>query len=371
MSDYSTFKTSYEEVKDPELKRMVDHITSMMQLSVNQAVQARATKKPMKFEKIKVGGKQKKEYSTVAEVVDKYIAKHSAAELKGFARHNGPKTILASQKFGIDSLKGIDISDKKYVLDQLDHKTAFNYINDKLLFKIGGLYGIDQAKAGSTQPAAGSSPTASAGPQAVALKLNLRKVKCLDETNPEWPGSDSIAAGGVAVDDNKNQSTITEFNVGSFNDGTVKNFSPAKVLKSFALDNVNPSTFMAFLAIAEKDSGGFSSFLEDLYNAIKAEVQVILNQLGAAAGAAIGTAIGGAIGTSIAGPLGTIIGIAAGLILGALIGWLISAFRDDIFDPQITGVILNNNTPFTGPVETLTYQDFGGKYTAEIFWSAS
>lgn len=366
MSDYSTFNASYGEIKDQEVKRFVDHVTAMLQLSVNQAVQARATKKPMKFDKITVGGKQKMDYSSVAEVVDGFIAKQSLADLKGFVRHNGPKSILGQQKFGMDSLKAVNINDSKYVLNQVNHKTAFSYIDDTLLYKVGGQYGINAA-----EKSAASETPKSGTPQAVALKLNLKKIKCLDETDPEWPGSDSIAAGGVTVDDKKVQSIITEFSCGNFNDGTLKTFTPTKVLKSFALDSVNPSTFMAFITIAEKDNGGFSKFLGDLYAAVQAEVQVILTELGAAAGAAIGTAIGGSIGTAIAGPLGTIIGIAAGLILGALIGWLVSALRDDIFDPQITGVILNNNTPFTGPTETLTYQDFGGKYTAQVFWSAS
>src|SRR6218665_3919593 len=247
MSDYSTFKTSYAEVKDQDLKKLVDHITSMMQLSVQQAVHGRISKNPVKFKKLEVGGTKKVKISSVAEVVDGYLAKKTIAELNGFARHSGPKTILSQNRFGIETFKDVKITDTKSVFEQITPKTTFNYINDKLLFNIGTIYGVQNGATSPSSTANMSVAPTSNHPQAVALRLNLRKVKCLDETNPEWPGSDSIAVGGVAVDDKQVRSVITEFSAGSFNDGTVKNYSPIKVFKSFPLDSINPSTFMAFV----------------------------------------------------------------------------------------------------------------------------
>ena len=131
---------------------------------------------------------------------------------------------------------------------------------------------------------------------------------------------------------------------------------------------------MVTLALAEKDSGGFAEFIRKLYEAIKAEIQLILSALGAAAGAWIGTQIGGSIGTSLAGPLGTIIGAVAGAILGALIGWLISALQDDIFAPEATSLILPaGNASFDGGSLVtapcyLHYRDHGGHYHVKCDW---
>ncbi|TAG13168.1 MAG: hypothetical protein EAZ40_15020 [Rhodobacterales bacterium] len=169
------------------------------------------------------------------------------------------------------------------------------------------------------------------------LYFRLQKVKCIDETNPEWPGDDEIAMGGTAVPPSGNLTKVPEFMVrDDFDDGESTTYSPPRLLKTFSLTNVSyPADFLMVLALAEKDNGGMSQFLQDLWEAIKDEVTLIIAAVGAAARAAIGLGIGGAVGTAIGGPLlGTIIGAVAGAILGALIGWLISAIKDDIFTPQ-------------------------------------
>lgn len=208
------------------------------------------------------------------------------------------------------------------------------------------------------------------------LRFRLHKVKCVDETNPEWPGDDEIAAGGVAVNWDEASSKINEFRVGnSFDDGEVKNYSPPRILKNFSLDGATyPADFLVMMALAEKDSGGMSSFIDELWKAIKDEVQLILTAVGAAAGLAAGAYIGGTVGTAIGGPLGAIIGVAAGAILGALIGWLISALKDDIFEPQSAALRLpTRDSTFAGgslvsPVMSLNFEDHGGYYRAYYSW---
>ncbi len=363
MSQYSTFRLSATEIRDPELKRLLEQVTDMFKVEAYQAISARAQNKPFKFSKLKVGVKKALDYDSVGEVIDSWIAKKDAATIQSLVSNNGTRAFLARNPSTI--MLNVDIRSNNYILNQIDLKRNFSYINDKLIFeRFANLFGVE-TKAPST-----SSTTTIASP-AIVLRLNLKRVKCIDETDPEWGGKDSIALGGVTVDDKENLSKIKEFHVGDFNDGDQKSYSPAKVLKEFKLDNINPSTFFGFISLAEKDSGGFSSFLNDLYNAIKAELTLIFAAVGAAAGAAIGSAIGGAIGTAIAGPLGTIIGVVAGLVLGALIGWLVSILKDDIFEPQITGIHLNANAAFTGPLQRLRYRDFGGYYLVEVFWSAS
>jgi hypothetical protein len=208
------------------------------------------------------------------------------------------------------------------------------------------------------------------------LRFRLHKVKCVDETNPEWPGDDEIAAGGVAVNWDEATTKINEFRVGnSFDDGEVKQYSPPRVLQTFSLDGASyPADFLVMMALAEKDSGGMSSFIDELWKAIKDEVQLILTAVGAAAGLAIGSGIGGTVGTAIGGPLGAIIGVAAGAILGALIGWLISALKDDIFEPQSAALRLpTQDSTFAGgslvsPIMSLNFEDHGGYYRAYYSW---
>ncbi|MFZ1479445.1 MAG: hypothetical protein WAT25_01565 [Paracoccaceae bacterium] len=208
------------------------------------------------------------------------------------------------------------------------------------------------------------------------LHFRLHKVKCIDETNPEWPGDDEIAMGGTAVPPVGTPTKVAEFMVrDDFDDGESKTYSPPKVLKTFSLSGLTyPADCLMVLALAEKDNGGLSSFLQDLWEAIRDDVQLIIAAVGAAAGLAIGGAVGGSLGTAIGGPLGTIIGAVAGAILGALIGWLISAVKDDIFTPQSAAVHLpKSNSTFAGgaltsPQFTLNFRDHGGHYRAYYTW---
>lgn len=212
-----------------------------------------------------------------------------------------------------------------------------------------------------------------------SLKFRIHRVKCIDETNPEWPGDDEIAMGGVAIPSKGEPTKIQEFRVGnSFDDGESKTYSPPRVLKTFALDNLTyPANFSVAVALAEKDNGGLSDFITELWKAIKNHLDKIIVAIGVAAGAAAGAAIGGTTGTAIGGPLGSIIGAVAGLVLGALISWLISALKDDIFEPQMAAIRLPNpNTTFAGgsltsPIMNLNFRGYGGFYRAYYSWKVN
>lgn len=208
------------------------------------------------------------------------------------------------------------------------------------------------------------------------LEFRIHQVKCVDETNPEWPGDDEIAMGAVAVADNGSTSKINEFMVrDDFDDGETKIYNPPRLLKTFSLTNVSyPADFMMVLAMAEKDNGGLSDFLNDLWEAIKDDVTLIIAAVGAAAGLAIGAGVGGTLGTAIGGPLGAIIGAVAGAIIGALVGWLISALKDDIFTPQAAAVHLPHSAStfaggaLTSPQFTVNFRDHGGHYRVYYSW---
>lgn len=208
------------------------------------------------------------------------------------------------------------------------------------------------------------------------LEFRVHQVKCVDETNPEWPGDDEIAMGAVAVADNGTTSKINEFMVrDDYDDGETKIYNPPRLLKSFSLTNVTyPADFLMVLALAEKDNGGMSDFLADLWEAIKDDVTAIIAAVSAAAGAAIGAGVGGSVGTAIGGPIGTIIGVVAGAIIGAIVGWIISALKDDIFTPQAAAVHLPNarstfaGGALTSPQFTVNFRDHGGHYRVYYSW---
>lgn len=208
------------------------------------------------------------------------------------------------------------------------------------------------------------------------LEFRIHQVKCVDETNPEWPGDDEIAMGAVAVADNGSTSKINEFMVrDDYDDGETKIYNPPRLLKTFSLTNVSyPADFLMVLALAEKDNGGLSDFLSDLWEAIKDDVTAIIAAVSAAAGAIIGAGVGGTLGTAIGGPLGAIIGAVAGAIIGALVGWLISALKDDIFTPQPAAVHLPHASStfaggaLTSPQFTVNFRDHGGHYRVYYSW---
>jgi len=125
------------------------------------------------------------------------------------------------------------------------------------------------------------------------VNFRIHEVKCIDETNPEWPGHDEIHWGGVAVDDKDVTTKIAEKHVrDNFDDGEKKTYSPPDIVKYFPLDDKYPKEFLITMTLAEKDSGGMSDFLQKLYEAIKGEIFLICEALGAAAGAYIGAQIG-------------------------------------------------------------------------------
>lgn len=217
-----------------------------------------------------------------------------------------------------------------------------------------------------------------------ALNFEAVRVKCYDETGSgmgEW-GSDEIYMGGTTVDEYENNSRINDFKVGNFDDNKHKHYSPYKVLHSFPLDNdyskevttdEKGKLFTVFLGLAEQDNGGFGEFIDRLYQAVKKEIEVIIQTLSAALGGAIGAAIGGTVGTALGGPIGGVIGLLAGLAIDYLIGALVSAFNDDIFKPKIATLFLptadatfSNN--LRSPMKAFDYKEHNGHYRVYYRW---
>lgn len=160
------------------------------------------------------------------------------------------------------------------------------------------------------------------------LSLKIERVKCVDETNPEWPGSDEIALAGVSVDETGDTKKIPEQYIGGgFDDGDQKSYSPAKQYHLFSVReemvaNQWPKQYVITLLLAEKDNGGLS----DVLNAVWANVKQTVKQK-------ISDAIAGLLSGYLGPVIAKAIGEAVAWIIDALVGWIISWFKDDIFPP--------------------------------------
>ncbi|MGB8192615.1 MAG: hypothetical protein WCF67_11885 [Chitinophagaceae bacterium] len=372
--------------KDVAVAQFVDAVTDQIKINVLQAMAATSDPTNFKFKpgNLKVGVRQSKEYPSAALVVQKYV--HEMPEEKKrvvLSRQHSSRFFTAPLRTQVANM-GIDMASEKYALTQADLKGRFRFFNEATAKKvIDRVTELTEQNSHESPNGAGVAGVAGAGPAPTisvnrGLKFKVHQVKCIDETGNwlvERAGSDTINMGGVTLDDTDRSEKINQFRVGSFNDGTTKNYSPAQLLKSFTINGGGyPKTYAVFLSLAEKDSGGFGSFIQELYDAIRAEVTTILTALGAAAGAAIGGAIGGSIGTAVAGPIGTIIGVAAGLILGAVIGWIVGLLSDDIFTPQVATITLTSsngtfvNNSLQSPQMNLRYRQFSGEYNVKYSW---
>lgn len=208
-------------------------------------------------------------------------------------------------------------------------------------------------------------------PQAVTDKLGLwiRRVKCVDETNPEFWGSDEIALGGSSVDETGDLKSIAEVRIGGgFDDGDAKSYSPHWRWHWFNLreggSNWPKSYFLTFV-LAEKDMGGLSNFLQKLWDKVKSQVL-----------AAITKAVSG--GTSPwVGPLGPVIGAAVSYAVNKIVEWFIKSWKDDIFPPSTVSCTLpsygarwtvNGRRSTSSNVRRAHFYGHGGHYYIEYYW---
>jgi hypothetical protein len=209
---------------------------------------------------------------------------------------------------------------------------------------------------------------AAVAPVTDKLELRLHSVRCVDETGSGTfgeVGKDEIALGATTVDETGDTEKVPEIQVGGFNDGDVKTFSPPRRIATFGLREGTefPKAYFATLVLAEKDlSGGLSDFLSQLLEKIRERVV-----------AALAAAIGGAIGAS-GGPVGALIGAAVGFVVGRVFELLKAAFADDIFAPRtVTVAVTALSQRFAGgktdsPEATVTFEGHGGRYQLVYDW---
>lgn len=220
----------------------------------------------------------------------------------------------------------------------------------------------------------GSTESLEAGSVTDKLAFYINRVKCVDETNPEWWGKDEIALAGLSVDETGDTKKINERFIGSFNDGDQRHYNPDWRYTWFNMreqHNHNgakwPKRYTMSLILAEKDHGGLQGFLNSLWGKVRDKVK-------AAIAKAVGGALSGWLGTAIAAAIGQ----AVAWIIDKLVGWLINLFGDDIFP----AVALSCTVPSysarwtingqwgstTSGLRRAYFSGHGGRYYVEYYW---
>ncbi|WP_298118347.1 hypothetical protein [Flavobacterium sp.] len=359
-------------IKDPNLMLIKEKVENLCKASILQSISAKRDSNLYKYD-FKDSKINKQEFTSLGTVFGKYYDTLSVESKKNFYKNVYTKNSSDQKLTQFISQSKIDLKKNLSVFEQFNFASDLQFvtnINAKLIENTFSSFV-------STEFTTLATP-APAPKKIKEVHFKLESIKCLDETDPEFLGSDKIAIGGAATDDKGETSKISKRDLGSnFNDGTNVNFNPDLLFKRFVLnDNTYPKSFVIIPFLAEIDNGGFSDFLNEAYKSIKDAVAILLGAAGAAAGAWIGAQIGGTVGSAVAGPIGTIIGILAGLILGALIGWLVQSLMDDIFqitDEHFSGITLENassnfNGNDTSPVYRMIFSDHNARYRLKYYW---
>lgn len=267
---------------------------------------------------------------------------------------------------------GVKPADPTPVLDQLvrqrkannfgfSRSEAHDLVRDRSL--IG--YGRDGRFDFGNQEGGGQDPT----PRKL-IQLRIHKVKCLKETS-DW-GDDEIALGGLMIDDMGEVIRVPEFYVSkSFSTGETKAFNPPRPFASFtAKKNGQKKIILAVLALAEKDQGGFASFLKELWSRVTLQATIFAGALYAALTLLLPAEVIKYF-TVVASVLGgLLVGVLVGAALTAIFALLASLFKDDVFKPVSAAFYLPSiDSPVVTPTEVASYSGHGGRYQVTYDWA--
>ncbi|MDQ3788852.1 MAG: hypothetical protein M3422_16615 [Actinomycetota bacterium] len=214
-------------------------------------------------------------------------------------------------------------------------------------------------------------------PTLTSLDYRIERVKCVDETNPEWPGDDEIAMGGVAVGHYGATSKVNQFMVyEDFDDNEVKVYAdPGKLFHRFDLTDAGawPRTYSTVVMLAEKDGSGFADAINSVWVKVKDDVLAVIEK-----------AVAGVLTGYLGAALAEAIGKAVAWLVGVFFDWLFELFQDDLFDPGTHYVYLPNRyewmyknasdygwTNFRLPTGTFTFNGHGGSYKVNVHWQVN
>lgn len=254
-------------------------------------------------------------------------------------------------------------------------------------------------------------------PLAKKIEFHLNRVKCINETS-DGGDSDEILLGGQLIEPNGNIKKLDRFKVSDdFDAGesVYYDYNKCKGLPSDAAalppfnalcpnggpDDIYrgrklvgstidlqlfpfPATYSLVTILGEEDEGGFGDIIQDIYNALKGELDEAFKAAGLAAGAALGGALGSVV-PGIGNAIGAAIGAALGWLLGEFIEWLTALFEDDLIQarhwtiqltsPEMAAIRTLAGDPLpapegviASPVKKLTYVGDDGEYQAHLHW---
>jgi hypothetical protein len=214
-------------------------------------------------------------------------------------------------------------------------------------------------------------------PTLTSLDYRIEQVYCADETNPEWPGDDEIAMGGVAVDHQGGTTKVNQFMVADdFDDGEVKVYAdPGALFHRFDLtgSGVFPRTYSTVVMLAEKDGSGFADAINTVWSKVRGDVLKVIE-------AAVTGVLSGYLGAALAEAIGK----AVAWLIGAFFDWIFELFQDDLFAPGESYVYLPNRyewmykhssdygwTNFRLPTGQFTFNGHGGSYKVNVHWQVN
>lgn len=225
---------------------------------------------------------------------------------------------------------------------------------------------------------------AASTPGATELRLNLIKVKCLDEMDAEITdfGDDKIVMGGVGIDTTGQERRVSRFTVGTFSRNGSSTTFGGTPRRFVAFDLTRPGSwpraFNVTMAMAEKDAdGGFIEFLNAIWDAIDSEVVAALNSglMAILVGTGAAAAAGALIGAEAAG-VGAIVGVIVGAAVGFIVSWIFESLKDDIFDPvDVAAILASIQSGFDGngsrrsPKLTTEFNRDGARYSVKYQWA--
>lgn len=388
-----------------EVQAIADRFFQIIRLSVERSA-AKINSKP----NISIPNKMSIEKSA-ARFLDQYkkVNPNAVKNLAGISRGRNYRSVMPLSRLS-GSSKEFDFSSPKTVFEQAvnmkmfadlklspktvvgikwnQNNTNYSIPLDKNLFARHIVDAMEFKQVnGGLQP--GSTVASSTPPKKgkeLHLKLDeLKAIKRFGWELTDW-GDDEMYCGGDGLDSTKQHIEVGRFFIHTFKkDGENYNINPNKTFVKFNLHQAGswPRSFMANTFISEIDAdGGFIKFLQELWDAIGADVarlatQLALTAMGGSAGAAIaaGAATGAAAG-SIEPIIGTIVGAIIGAVIGLLVAWAIDSLKDDIFissDNPLLAILDSPTALFDGnstrsPTYTQEFTAKEAKYRMKYYW---
>jgi hypothetical protein len=152
---------------------------------------------------------------------------------------------------------------------------------------------VERLRAGDGHPLLRGRQPRGATTEFSGLQLQVTEIRCVKDTREI--GKDEIANGGALLDLVTGAATeVPSQFIGKFKKGDVKSFPNPLRFPPFNLhaNDEFPKVYMAVLALAEIDLGGFGKFLTDLANALHGITVGLLAVVVGAAAAGVGVGTG-------------------------------------------------------------------------------